>query len=115
MIVLDTNVVSELMRPVPSTAEVDWVRTHSERDLYTTAITLAEISYGIERLPEGRRKELIRTTAEDVFTAFAEHVLPFDARANAPDLRGLGWQLVVAGAGGRSFHGGEEARCNGSG
>ena len=81
MIVLDTNVVSELMRPLPCTAVVHWVHTHSERDLYTTSITLAEISYGIERLPEGRRKELLRTTAEDLFTAFQEHVLPFDAKA----------------------------------
>ena len=81
MIVLDTNVVSELMRPLPSMSLVDWVRAHSERDLYTTSITLAEISYAIERLPEGRRKELLRTTAEDVFNAFEEHVLPFDAKA----------------------------------
>jgi predicted nucleic acid-binding protein len=81
VIVLDTNVVSELMRPSPSSLVVDWVRTHSERELYTTSITLAEIRYGIERLPDGRRKDVLRTTADDVFTAFEEHVLPFDAKA----------------------------------
>jgi len=81
VIVLDTNVVSELMRPSPARALVDWVRAHSERDLYTTSITLGEISYGIERLPEGRRKELLRITAQDVFNAFEGHVLPFDAKA----------------------------------
>jgi len=81
VIVLDTNVVSELMRPSPSPLVVDWVRGHSERELYTTSITLAEIRCGIERLPDGHRKDVLKTTADDVFTAFEEHVLPFDARA----------------------------------
>jgi len=43
--------------------------------------TLAEIRCGIERLPDGHRKDVLKTTADDVFTAFEEHVLPFDARA----------------------------------
>ena len=81
MIVLDTNVVSELMRPEPSTRVLAWVRGHEDTELYTTAITLAEIRYGIERLADGRRKELLRTTADAVFGSFAEQVLPFDARA----------------------------------
>ena len=53
----------------------------SARELFTTSITLAEILYGIERLPSGRRKELLRTTAHDVFAAFGDQVLPFDRRA----------------------------------
>ncbi|MGH3950070.1 MAG: VapC toxin family PIN domain ribonuclease, partial [Pseudonocardiaceae bacterium] len=73
--------VSELMRPSPSTTVTGWLRAHREGELYTTSITLAEIRYGIERLPDGHRKELLRTTAEDVFAAFEEHVLPFDANA----------------------------------
>ena len=44
---------------------------------------MAEIRYGIERLPDGRRKDLLRITAEDVFSAFAEAVLPFNAAAAA--------------------------------
>jgi toxin FitB len=80
MIVVDTNVVSELMRPSPSPVVVGWVRSN-ERELYTTSITLAEIRYGIERLADGRRKELLRSTAEEVFAAFEERVLPFDAKA----------------------------------
>lgn len=80
MIVVDTNVVSELMRPSPSPVVVGWVR-RSERELYTTSITLAEIRYGIERLADGRRKELLRSTAEEVFADFEERVLPFDAKA----------------------------------
>jgi toxin FitB len=81
MIVLDTNVVSELMRPSPSARVLTWVRGHEDSELYTTAITLAEIRYGIERLADGRRKEFLRTTADDVFGRFSEQVLPFDARA----------------------------------
>ena len=46
-------------------------------------ITLAEILYGIARLPDGRRKELLRTTASEVFAAFEDHVLPFDSSAAA--------------------------------
>ncbi len=80
MIVVDTNVVSELMRPSPSAVVVDWVR-RSEQALYTTSITLAEIGYGIERLADGRRKQLLRSTAEEVFADFAERVLAFDAEA----------------------------------
>jgi len=81
VIVLDTNVVSELMRPSPSSVVVAWLHAHSERDLYTTSITLAEIHYGIERLPDGRRKDVLRRTADDVFTGFEEDVLAFDAKA----------------------------------
>ncbi|MGI8697284.1 MAG: type II toxin-antitoxin system VapC family toxin [Mycobacteriales bacterium] len=83
MIVVDTNVTSELMRPSPSPAVAAWVRAHSPAELYATSITLAEIGYGIERLPNGRRKALLRTAAADVFTVFAKHLLAFDATAAA--------------------------------
>ncbi len=81
MIIIDTNVASELMRPSPSSVVRDWLRARRATDLYTTAITLAEILHGLEKLPNGRRKELLRTAADDVFGAFAEHVLPYDATA----------------------------------
>jgi toxin FitB len=80
MIVADTNVVSELMRPSPSAVVVDWVR-RNERELYTTSITLAEIRYGNERLADDRRKQLLRSTAEEAFLEFEERVLAFDAEA----------------------------------
>ena len=83
MIVIDTNVVSELMRPAPATAVADWVRARRPTELYTTAITLAEIRYGIERLPEGHRKNLLKATADEVFAAYEDQVLPFDASAAA--------------------------------
>lgn len=81
MIVVDTNVVSELMRPNPNAAVVTWVHSHSPRELYTTAVTLAEIRYGIERLDAGRRKEEFTAAAEEIFEAFGEFVLPFDRKA----------------------------------
>jgi predicted nucleic acid-binding protein len=80
MIIVDTNVISELMRPSPSAVVVGWVR-HNERELFTTSITLAEIGYGIERLTDGRRKRLLRSTAEEVFADFSERVLAFHAEA----------------------------------
>ncbi len=88
MIVVDTNVASELMRPAPSHVVAEWVRAHRGADLCTTAITLAEIGYGIERLPSGRRKALLQRTARDVFAAFEDFVLAFDAQAAAhyPDI-----------------------------
>ena len=69
------------MKPSPSTTVTAWVRARSATELYTTSITLAEVLYGIERLPDGRRKDLLKTTAEDVFSAFADHLLAFDATA----------------------------------
>ena len=72
MIVIHTNVASELMRPSPEWAVQEWVRSHEGRELCITAITVAQILYGIERLPEGRRKEGLRSAAAETFEAFAE-------------------------------------------
>ena|SRR5215471_11336205 len=81
MIVVDTNVASELMRPAASERVRDWMRGQAPDDLYTSAITVAEIRYGIERLPEGTRKVELRAAAVEVFGAFADRVLAFDAAA----------------------------------
>jgi predicted nucleic acid-binding protein len=81
MIVVDTNVASELMRPAPDTRVVAWMRAQDGSELYTTSITVAEIGYGVEQLPEGARKALLKATAAQVFSAFAEKVLAFDADA----------------------------------
>lgn len=79
MIVLDTNVVSELMRREPADAVLGWVQAQSPPRLCTTSVTLAEVRYGIARLPNGRRKDLLVAAAEEVFTTFADRVLAFDA------------------------------------
>ncbi|HTR90167.1 MAG TPA: type II toxin-antitoxin system VapC family toxin [Trebonia sp.] len=81
MIILDTNVVSELMRPEPDARVRQWVSGRRADELATTAITVAEIRHGIERLPEGRRKDALVSAATDLFGAFGELVQPFDAHA----------------------------------
>ncbi|CAN5193965.1 type II toxin-antitoxin system VapC family toxin [soil metagenome] len=83
MIVVDTNVVSELMKPAPAPAVRQWIRARGSDELFTTSITLAEIRYGIARLPDGRRKDLLGSTADQLFAAFAEQILSFDAAAAA--------------------------------
>ena len=81
MIVVDTNVVSELMRPCPAPRVRDWVNAQAPGELYTTSVTVAEIRYGLERLPDRRRKDSLLATATDVFAAFSEFIQPFDADA----------------------------------
>lgn len=84
MIVLDTNVVSEFMRAEPAPDVLAWLRANSAKGLHTTAVTVAEIRYGIARLPEGRRRESLHQAANEIFSAFPRQVLPFDiAAANA--------------------------------
>lgn len=91
MIVVDTNVVSELMRPSPSSRVRDWVRSQLGRELYTSSVTVAEVLYGIERLPRGRRQEQLRSAATELFDGFADQVLAFDAGA------AVQYALVVSG------------------
>lgn len=82
MIVLDTNVASELMAEAPEERVASWVGAQRGPHVFTTSVTLAEIRYGIERLPAGRRKDLLGAAAEKVIVSFGERVLPFDSRAS---------------------------------
>jgi predicted nucleic acid-binding protein len=81
MIVLDTNIVSELMRAVPAPRVVAWLQQHADHDLATTAVTVAEIRYGIARLPSGRRRVTLGAAADEIFTAFPDQILAFDLAA----------------------------------
>jgi predicted nucleic acid-binding protein len=81
VIILDTNVVSELMRQSPAQVVADWSLSQDARGLFTTSVTLAEIRYGIERLADGQHKAQLRAKAADIFFGLADKVLPFDARA----------------------------------
>jgi toxin FitB len=81
VIVLDTNVVSELMRPSPTPLVRQWVSAQAPGELCTTAVTVAEIRYGLERLADGRRKQDLLAAATDLFAAFSDYVQPFDADA----------------------------------
>lgn len=82
MIILDTNVVSELIRPRADATVVAWVDQHPVDDVYLTAITTAELRYGIARLPQGKRRtglaDRVRRVIEEEFTG---RVLPFDDQA----------------------------------
>ncbi|KYZ86000.1 type II toxin-antitoxin system VapC family toxin [Alloalcanivorax xenomutans] len=84
MIVLDTNVLSELMRPAPEPRVIAWLDRQSGRDVAVTSITVAEILHGIRRLPAGRRKRRLTDLSIGLFNEeFAGRVLPFDAPAAA--------------------------------
>lgn len=81
MIIVDTNVISELMRPAPEPSVLSWIGAQNAEELHVTAITLAEIAHGLERLPGGRRKAKIRSTAREAITAFLGRAIPFDEAA----------------------------------
>lgn len=82
MIVLDTNVLSELMRPHPTPLVVSWVSARPATSLFTTAITQAELLYGVALLPAGRRRTAIERAVEQMFAEdFEGRVLAFDAAA----------------------------------
>lgn len=82
MIILDTNVVSELMRPEPSPAVVDWLDDQDATDLHLSAVTLAELLYGIARLTDGHRKQTLAIHVEAMVAEDLDHrVVAFDEAA----------------------------------
>jgi toxin FitB len=82
MIVLDTNVVSELMRTHPVDLVVRWVAGRPHTSLCTTAITQAEIFLGVQLLPKGKRRDTLEEAASDIFEDdFEGRVFSFDGEA----------------------------------
>lgn len=82
MILLDTNVLSELMKAKPAPEVVAWIDQQPAGKLYISAITVAEILYGIARLPDGKRKTSFADLARLMFDEdFAGRILPFDTEA----------------------------------
>ena len=82
MIVLDTNVVSELMRPEPNSEVLAWVDAQSDRDLWLCSVVVSELLYGLARLPMGsRRAQLTRAFEAMLAEDFAGRVLAFDLPA----------------------------------
>ena len=82
MIVLDTNVVSELMRPSPDSGVIDWVARQVAPDLHVSAISEAELRYGVEVLPRGRRRNGLLDEIEGMLREdFGGRVVPFDSYA----------------------------------
>ncbi|MHB1059211.1 MAG: PIN domain-containing protein [Rhodanobacter sp.] len=82
MIVLDTNVLSEFMRPQPDERVVAWLKQQTRSNLFTTAVTRGEMLYGVLILPEGRRKTRMHKEVEAIFVVdMAGRVLPYDEAA----------------------------------
>lgn len=82
MIVLDTNVISEFMTSPPADPVLAWLNAQDTATLYLTTITIAEISFGLEVMPQGRRRQLLMDRFEQfVKTAFLSRILPFDEAA----------------------------------
>jgi len=83
MIILDTNVVSEAMHVSPSASVIRWLsQGRSSDELFLTSIAVAEILYGIEVLPRGKRREKLLAEAEAMFREdFPGRILPFDEDA----------------------------------
>jgi toxin FitB len=82
VILLDTNVLSELMRPTPDPHVVGWLDAWPAGEVWISAVTVAEIRLGILRLPAGKRKTLLLDLAEQMFKEdFRDRCLPFDCEA----------------------------------
>jgi len=82
MLILDTNIISEAMSPVPNENVSRWISSQIAADLFTTSISLAEIMYGVELLPHGKRRSALLSSAELMFLRlFSGRVLVFDELA----------------------------------
>ncbi|MDJ0872026.1 MAG: type II toxin-antitoxin system VapC family toxin [Gammaproteobacteria bacterium] len=82
MILLDTNVVSEVMKVAPATAVLEWLNQQESRFLFLSAITIGEIEYGLRILPVGKRRlDLSERFEQFISKAFAERVLAYDDAA----------------------------------
>lgn len=82
MIVLDTNVISELMRQDPDDTVVHWVDRYPADEVFITSVTAAELAYGVARLPDGQRKTKLAVKVSELLTEdFQNQILPFDGVA----------------------------------
>jgi predicted nucleic acid-binding protein len=82
MILLDTNVVSEVVKTRPSDAVVDWLNGQASEKLFVSAITIGEVAYGLRILPDGKRRSGLRERFERfVAVAFDQRVLAYDESA----------------------------------
>ena len=99
MIVLDTNVVSEPLKPRPDAAVMAWLDAQEPQTLYLSSITLAEILTGIETLPLGRRRTQLQSAFEDgILPLFEGRLLQFDKSAAQAFAR-IQARMKAAGAG----------------
>ena len=83
MILLDTNVLSEMMKSVPERTVLKWLDTFPSSECYISAITKAEIELGIALLPDGKRKSSLRTAAKSMFDEFPGRCLSFNSTVSS--------------------------------
>ncbi|PZN86788.1 MAG: VapC toxin family PIN domain ribonuclease [Candidatus Methylumidiphilus alinenensis] len=82
MIVIDTNVISEVMKTSPSLAVLEWLNQQNSNSLFVSTITLGEIEYGLRILPTGKRRHELKERFEQfIFQAFRQRILVFDEAA----------------------------------
>lgn len=82
MVILDTNVISEVVRPKPESAVISWLGAQPRTTLYITTITRGELLYGAEILPEGERRIQLKQQLQTILDQeFSGQILPFDNRA----------------------------------
>jgi predicted nucleic acid-binding protein len=86
VIILDTSVISELARQIPDSGVLAWLDSQEIAEVATTAVTAAELRYGVARLPDGHRKRELAVVIREILTEdFYGRVLPFDERASVRD------------------------------
>lgn len=99
MILLDTNVISEAMKPQPNPAVLAWLNAQVTETLYLSSITLAELLFGIGTLPAGRRKTALTHVLNGLLELFSDRMLTFNAEA----ARHYADLAVIARAAGQGF------------
>jgi predicted nucleic acid-binding protein len=82
MIILDTNVISEIMRPVPESHVIRWLQEQPLKQVFTTVIAEAELLKGIELMPSGKRRDaLLQAVEQYLMLDMGNRILPFDRAA----------------------------------
>lgn len=81
MIVLDTNVVSEALKPEPHPSVRDWLDAQAAETLHLSSVTMAELLFGIGALPVGKRRDKLAAALEGTLKLFDRRILSFDASA----------------------------------
>jgi predicted nucleic acid-binding protein len=83
VIILDTNVISEVMKASPAVRVTKWLASHPHSRIFTTSVTQAEIFFGLELMPHGRKRDALYDAAATMFREkFVDHVLAFDSHAS---------------------------------
>lgn len=99
MIILDTNVISEAMKPEPTPSVIAWLNAQVAETLYLSSVTLAELLFGIAALPAGKRQDMLKNTLEGFMKLFGDRILAFGPK----EARHYAELAVTARIAGRAF------------